>query len=75
MASGSFFKLRLTMLIWGLAWVVSLLIDGWGRSVVLTPPSGPVLLVVVLGPGVGAAAAILNQWLATRQNQQVFRMK
>lgn len=74
MASGSFFKLQLTMFIWGLAWVLSLLIHHWGHSTTLTPPPAPVLLVVVLGPGVGAAVAILNQWLAARQNQS-FRMK
>ena len=74
MASGSFFKLQFTLSIWGLAWLPSLLIHHWGRSTTLTPPSGPVLLVVVLGPGVAAAAAILNQWLAARQNR-AFRMK
>ncbi|HBP54118.1 MAG TPA: hypothetical protein DD643_07180 [Synechococcus sp. UBA8638] len=74
MASGSFFKLQFTLSIWGLAWLPSLLIHHWGRSATLAPPPGPVLLVVVLGPGVGAAAAILNQWLAARQNQAL-RMK
>ncbi|KKZ12832.1 MAG: hypothetical protein TE42_02785 [Candidatus Synechococcus spongiarum SP3] len=74
MASDSFFKLQLTLSIWGLAWVLSLLIQHWGRSTVLTPPPAPVLLMVVVGPGVGATAAILNQWLAARQNQS-FRMK
>ena len=74
MASGWFFKLQLTLSIWGLAWVLSLLIHHWGRSTVLTPPPTPALLVVVLGPGIGAAAAILNQWLAARQNQ-ASRMK
>lgn len=78
MAPGLFFKLRLILLIWGLAWILSLLIHNGlhaaGRSTVLTPPPGPVLLVVVLGPGVGAMVAILNQWLAARQNQ-AFKMK
>ena len=69
MVSGSFFKLQLTLSVWGLAWVLSLLIHHWGRSTVLTPPPAPVVLVVVLGPGVGAAVAILNQWLTARQNQ------
>ena len=69
MASGWFFKLQLTLSTWGLAWVLSLLIHHWGRSTVLTPPPAPVLLVVVLGPGIGAVVAILNQWLAARQNQ------
>lgn len=75
MASGLFFKkLHLTMSVWVLAWVLSLLVHHWVRSTTLTPPPAPVLLVVVLGPGVGAAVAILNQWLAARQNQ-AFRMK
>ena len=74
MASGWFFKLQLTLSTWGLAWVLSLLIHHWGRSTVLTPSPAPVLLVVVLGPGIGAVVAILNQWLAARQNQ-ASRMK
>lgn len=74
MASGWFFKLQLTLSTWGLAWVLSLLIHHWGRSTVLTPPPALVLLVVVLGPGIGAVVAILNQWLAARQNQ-ASRMK
>ncbi|MCY3537609.1 MAG: hypothetical protein F4X84_01325 [Synechococcus sp. SB0662_bin_45] len=74
MTSGLFFKLRFALSVWGLAWVPSLLIHHWGHSAALTPPPGPVLVVVVLGPGVGAAVAILNQWLAARQNQ-AFRMK
>ncbi|CZB11914.1 hypothetical protein [Candidatus Synechococcus spongiarum] len=74
MASGWFFKLQLTLSIWGLTWVLSLLIHAWGHSTVLTPPPAPVLVVLVLGPGIGAAVAIFNQWLAARQNQ-VLRMK
>lgn len=74
MTSGWFFKLQLTLSVWGLAWVLSLLIHAWGRSTVLTSSSAPVLLVVVLGPGIGAVAAIFNQWLAARQNQ-ASRMK
>ena len=80
MASGSFFKLQLTLSVWGLAWVLSLLIRHWVHSGPLTPPPGPVLVVVVAGPGVGAAVAILSQWLAARRNppfsqNQPFRMK
>ena len=74
MVSGSFFKLKLTMSIWGLAWVLSLLIHNLGHSIALTPPPAPVVLVVVLGPGAGAAVAILNQWLTARQNGKL-RMK
>lgn len=66
-------KLQLTMSVWGLAWVLSLLVHHWGRSTVLTPPPAPVVLLVVLGPGVGAAVAILNQWLTARQNQALRR--
>lgn len=69
----SSFKLQLTMSIWGLAWVLSLLVHHWGRSTVLTPPPAPVVLLVVLGPGVGAAVAILNQWLTARQNQALMK--
>ena len=74
MASGSFFKLQLTLSVWGVAWMLSLLIQHWGRSVTLTPPPVPVVLAVVLGPGIGAAVAILKQWQAARQNQ-TSRMK
>ena len=74
MASRWLFKLQLTLSIWGLAWVLSLLVHAWGHSTVLTPPPAPVLLVVVAGPGMGAAVVILNQWRATRQNQ-TSRMK
>ena len=74
MASGLFFKLQLTLSIWGLAWVLSLLIHHWGRATTLTPPPAPVLLAVVVGPGVGAAVAILCQWAVARQNQTL-RMK
>lgn len=69
MASGSSFKLQLTMSVWGLAWLLSLLVHAWGHTAVLTPPPAPVVVAVVVGPAVGAAAAILNQWLAARQNQ------
>lgn len=74
MVSGSFFKLQLTLSIWGLSWVLSLLIHNLGHSTAPNPPSAPVLVMVVLGPGVGAAVAILNQWLTARQNQTL-RMK
>ena len=74
MASGSFFKLQLTLSVWGLAWVLSLLIHAWGHATALTPPPAPVLVAVVVGPGVGAAVAVFNQWLAARQNQAL-RMK
>ena len=74
MASGSFLKLQLTLSVWGLAWVLSLLIHAWGHSTVVTPPPAPVLVAVVLGPGLGAAVAVFNQWLAARQNQAL-RMK
>ncbi|KKZ13769.1 MAG: hypothetical protein TQ37_03555 [Candidatus Synechococcus spongiarum 15L] len=74
MTSGSFFKLQLTLSVWGVAWVLSLLIRHWGHSAPLTTPPGPVLLAVVAGPGIVAAMAILSQWLTTRQNQSS-RMK
>ena len=74
MASDWFFKLQLTLSLWGLAWVLSLLIHAWGHATMLTPPPAPVLVAVVAGPGVGAVVAIFNQWLAARQNQ-ASRMK
>ena len=69
MPSGLLFKLQLTLSVWGLAWVLSLLIHHWGHAVVLTPPSAPALLAVVVGPGVGATVVILCQWAVARQNQ------